>query len=192
MPRAMATAGRKFSYYRRLSAAQRRVYDRSDSIQALSLPQAERFHLCVCDLGSALERDDRGRVQRAAERLVGGLCTVFAVPQMDVKVLAIRPSRRWGELHGLYESGKARRPVLTVWMRTAKLGRAVAFRTFIRTIVHEFVHHLDFALFRMGDSFHTQGFYARESAIAGALIGGAGSESPYTYSTVAGGFGVRS
>ena len=56
-----------------------------------------------------------------------------------VTVLAARPHARWGELHGLYETtGRpADTPLITLWMRTARQKRVVAFRTFLRTLLHE-------------------------------------------------------
>ena len=47
--------------------------------------------------------------------------------------------------------------------RTAQRRQVVAFRTFLRTLLHELCHHLDYTLFELGYSFHTQGFYRRES-----------------------------
>jgi len=90
---------RKFSYYCKLSTAQKRIYDRSDSTTSLTLPTPYRFRLCVHDLHHALEADDRAKLQHTSERLAHGLCEVFGVPRISVRVLAVRPSRRWGELH---------------------------------------------------------------------------------------------
>jgi len=160
---------KKFSYYRRLNAAQKKIYDRSDSITSIELPQAKRFTSCIADLERALEREDKSTIQGAAQRLLSGLCIVFEIPQVSIKVLAKRPSKNWGELHGLYEIEEGRRPVITVWMRTAQRKQVVAFKTFLRTIVHEFMHHLDYAHYKLADSFHTQGFYQRESSLIKAL-----------------------
>jgi uncharacterized damage-inducible protein DinB len=55
-------------------------------------------------------------------------------------------------------------------MRTARHKRVVAFRTFLRTLLHEVGHHVDYTLLRLGDSFHTQGFYARESHLFHQLV----------------------
>jgi hypothetical protein len=55
-------------------------------------------------------------------------------------------------------------------MRTARQQRVVAFRTFLRTLLHEVGHHVDYTLLRLGDSFHTQGFYARESHLFHQLV----------------------
>jgi hypothetical protein len=45
----------------------------------------------------------------------------------------------------------------------------VAFKTFLRTLLHELCHHLDYALLNLRDSLHTQGFYQRESSLFAAL-----------------------
>ena len=59
---------------------------------------------------------------------------------------------------------------VTVWMRTAQRRRVVAFRTFLRTLLHELCHHLDYELLGLEDSFHTQGFYKRESSLFHQLV----------------------
>ena len=162
---------RKFSYYRKLSARQKRIYDASDRAALPPIPHPGRFRIPVEGLAAALAADDRPVAEEMARRIVHGLCVVYEVPEVSVRVLAVRPSRRWGELHGLYESATGKRPVVTVWMRTAKLKHVVAFRTFLRTILHEVVHHLDYAFLKLPDSFHTEGFYRRESSLMKSLEG---------------------
>ena len=48
-------------------------------------------------------------------------------------------------------------------MRTAKRKQVVAVKTFLRTLLHELCHHLDYTLLKLDDSFHTEGFFRRES-----------------------------
>ena len=60
-------------------------------------------------------------------------------------------------------------PEIEVWMRTVAHGRVVKFRTFLRTLLHEVCHHLDATLYEMAESFHTHGFYARESSLVEQL-----------------------
>ena len=50
-------------------------------------------------------------------------------------------------------------------MRTAAKQQVVAFRTFLRTLLHELCHHLDYERYALEDSYHTEGFFARESAL---------------------------
>ena len=89
---------------------------------------------------------------------------------MRLIVLARRPSDDYGELHGLYEPEEGRRAKITVWMRTAAKQQVVAFKSFLRTVVHELAHHLDYELFALEETFHTEGFYKRESSLANALF----------------------
>jgi hypothetical protein len=55
-------------------------------------------------------------------------------------------------------------------MRTARHRRVVAFRTFLRTLLHEIGHHIDYEHLRLADSFHTEGFFRRESSLFRQLV----------------------
>jgi hypothetical protein len=46
----------------------------------------------------------------------------------------------------------------------------VRFRTFLRTLLHEVLHHLDVTLLGLDDSFHTEGFFKRESSLVRQLV----------------------
>jgi hypothetical protein len=59
---------------------------------------------------------------------------------------------------------------ITAWMRTAQRLQVVAFKTFLRTLIHELCHHLDYELFALEETFHTEGFYKRESSLVSALL----------------------
>jgi hypothetical protein len=50
-------------------------------------------------------------------------------------------------------------------MRTVARKQVVAFKTFLRTLLHELCHHLDYELYRLPETFHTEGFYKRESSL---------------------------
>lgn len=161
-----------FAYFKRLNRAQQAIYLRSDAITAVPLSSPEALRTRVAALAAALDGEERAATEAAAQQLVSALAGALRLPPVRVQVLAVRPHARWGELHGLYEaeprSGKA--PLITLWMRTAKQRRVVAFRTFLRTLLHEVGHHLDYAGLELGDSFHTEGFYARESHLFHQLV----------------------
>jgi len=160
-----------FSYYKKLSTTQKRIYCKSDEIHAVPLPDGETLRPLIVRLTFALELEDREQTEEICRTLAAGMAVRLGVPPLRVKVLAVRPSAKWGELHGLYElvEGKAS-AVITLWMRTAKHRRVVAFRAFLRTFLHEFCHHLDYHLYRLPDSFHTEGFYKRESSLFHQLL----------------------
>jgi uncharacterized damage-inducible protein DinB len=95
---------------------------------------------------------------------------MLRLPPVRVEVLAARPHARWGELHGLYTAERGRTPKIQLWMRTAKQKRVVAFRTYLRTLLHEVGHHIDYTGIRLAESYHTEGFYKRESSLFHQLV----------------------
>ena len=165
------TSSMRFAYYDRLSAARKAIYRKSDAIGAVGLPPGLSLGGDVARIRAALAAADRGALQRACQRLVDALVGGFKVPPIRVRVLAKRPSDDYGELHGLYEPEEGPAPArITVWMRTAKKVQVVAFKSFLRTLVHELAHHLDYELYLLEETFHTEGFYQRESSLANALL----------------------
>ena len=161
-----------FAYYDRLTRAQQAIYRKSDEVTAVSLPEGATLRPLVDELAAALASEDRLKTQTAAQRLLAGLVFYLDAPAVRVEVLAARPARSWGELHGLYtQASRSRSAHITLWMRTARQKRVVAFRTFLRTLLHELGHHLDYTLLKLADSFHTEGFYKRESSLFHQLTG---------------------
>jgi len=160
-----------FAYYAKLSPARQRIYRESDAIETLALPAGINAGPCVTRIRDGLAADDRGTVLRACQELVDLLVGAYRVPPIRVRVLARRPADDYGELHGLYEPEEGRTPArITVWMRTAARRNVVAFKTFLRTLVHEICHHLDYELYQLPETFHTEGFYKRESTLTAALV----------------------
>jgi len=125
----------------------------------------------VARIRARLAGADRAGVQKACQELIDALDAGFRVPKIRVRVLAQRPADDDGELHGLYEPDDEGTPArITVWMRTAARKDVVAFKTFLRTLIHELCHHLDYELYKLPETFHTEGFYKRESTLANALL----------------------
>jgi hypothetical protein len=159
-----------FAYYDRLSAKDKAIYRRSDAVSEVRLPRPEMFRPFVEALRQGLASDDQRAVQAACTYLSRGLTEMLEVPPLSVEVLAVRPTLRWGELHGLYTNDDRRPPRIRLWMRTARHRRVVAFRTFLRTLLHEVGHHLDYTYLKLEDSFHTEGFFKRESSLFRQLV----------------------
>jgi hypothetical protein len=160
-----------FRYYDRLSPARQRIYRRSDEIATLELPAGTNLGPAVAAIRTALEAEVRDRVQASCQAVVDALVRGYRVPPITIRVLARRPADGDGELHGLYEPEDGDTPArITVWMRTAQRKQVVAFRTFLRTLVHEVCHHLDYEMYALPETFHTEGFYKRESSLANALL----------------------
>ena len=160
-----------FAYYDRLSPSRKKIYRRSDGIATLGIPPGQEHGPTVLRIEAALRADDRSSVQRECQGLIDALASGYRVPKVRVRVLAKRPVDGYGELHGLYEPEEGRTPPrISVWMRTAQKQQVVAFKTFLRTVIHELCHHLDYELFALEETFHTEGFYKRESSLVIALL----------------------
>lgn len=162
----MPATNPRFAYYARLSPRQKLIYQRSDAVATIVLPEPLALHERVLTLRTALAEEDRPRVERNCQDLANRVFDQLGVSRVRVAVLAVRPARRWGELHGLYDPTRGKSNILiSLWMRTARQKRVVAPRTFLRTLLHEVCHHLDYEYLSFADSFHTQGFYQRESSL---------------------------
>jgi len=159
-----------FAYYDRLSSRDKAIYRASDRVTELRLSRPEDLRPLVDPIRAALLADDRAALEVAASNLCRALTAMVGVPPADVGVMAVRPSLRDAELHGLYTRDERRRPRIRVWMRTVRHRRVVAFRTFLRTLLHEIGHHLDYEHLRLADSFHTEGFFKRESSLFYQLV----------------------
>lgn len=159
-----------FPYYARLTARQKRIYRTSDAIEKVELPDAAALAAAVEALRAGLVAEQPRAVARAASALASGICDRLGAPPVRVRVLAARPADDYGELHGLYEPEPPPARI-TLWMRTAARRRVVAFRSFLRTLVHELLHHLDYELFALEETFHTEGFFKRESSLTRQLLG---------------------
>lgn len=158
------------AYYRRLSRADKRIYDQSDRLHTVPVPAPTALACSLLALDEGLRDNAHRPTQKASHRLVGDLLAQLGAPPVTVRVLARRPSDEESELHGLYEMPEQGRPVIRAWMRTAVHNRPVAFKSFLRTLLHEVVHHLDFTHFGLRESFHTEGFFKREAHLARQLL----------------------
>jgi hypothetical protein len=168
--RAPTTAGPRPGWYRRLPAGLQRVAAASDRVSSVPLHAGVALRGAVAALPDVLATGRERDVQALAQRIADGICAALGVPTLRVRVALRRPPLHGGELQGLYTPGNGRgRDVITVWMLTAKRGQVVAFKTFLRTLLHELCHHLDYTLLHLRDSLHTQGFYQRESSLFHAL-----------------------
>lgn len=160
-----------FSWYRRLSPAAQAVYRASDRIGDVVLPDARTLQPLAETLQGALLHADTATVTVLCQRLADGITGQLAIPAVRVRVLSVRPHDAAGELHGLYEPATGRgRARISVWMRTAKQQRVVAYRSFLRTLLHELCHHLDYEFFGLDETFHTGGVYRRESGLFRQLV----------------------
>jgi len=150
-------------------------------VASIPLRAGAQLRAAVQALPEALQSASSGHVQRVSQIVADEITAALRVPSVRVVVSGTRPSNSRGELHGLYtpadSPGAGGCAAIKLWMITAKRGQVVAFKTFLRTLLHEICHHLDYALLRLADSFHTDGFYKRESSLFYQIGGAATADS---------------
>jgi hypothetical protein len=170
MPPTGPPPGSRPAWYRRLPPSLQRVAAASDRVSSLPLHAGPGLMEAVSVLPETLRSEQAAAIEVVAQRIADGVCGALGVVRLRVRVQGQRPHDQRGELHGLYVPANGRgQDGITLWMRTAKRGQVVAYRTFLRTLLHELCHHLDYTYLRLEDSLHTQGFYQRESSLFAAL-----------------------
>ena len=158
------------AFFYKLPLHAQRCYLRSDSIAKFEgfAPDA-LAKTRLGDLQIALKSGTLRSVQDGAAALMGELCRGFHVPRIRVEVRGVRPHNTRGELHGLFRLSNP--PEILLWMRTAQRHEVVKPRTFLRTLLHELCHYLDYSHLKLEDSYHTMGFFKRESFLVRSLLG---------------------
>jgi hypothetical protein len=159
-----------FSYYDNLSAAKKGLYRRSDAIDRIPVNSPDTIHPVTAKLKKSLEDNKPREVAEHASEICRLVCGGLDTETLIVKIRSRRPSSSAEELQGLYERTEGETSVLTVWMKTAAKGQVIAFKSFIRTVLHELCHHLDYAYFNLDDSLHTEGFFRRESFLYKQIV----------------------
>jgi len=156
----------KFFY--RLSPRAQRAYLAGNAIADFDLTPSPRALALVESLLRALESGALASINREAQALVTEVCHLLGVSSVSVEVRGVRPHNQRGELHGIFYP-RARPPKMILWMRTAQRHDIVKPKTFVRTLLHELGHYLDYSLLKLGDSYHNGGFFKRESFLVRAL-----------------------
>ncbi|MBV8771154.1 MAG: hypothetical protein JO166_02320 [Deltaproteobacteria bacterium] len=161
-------------YFYRLPARAQRIWLKSDSIDHLELEPDARMLSLTAALIAAVGSGGASVIARAAQALADAICRAMAVYPVKVEVRGVRPHNTRGELQGIFyprgQGSSSGAPLIILWMRTAQRHDVVKPRTFLRTLMHELVHHLDYAQLRLDESFHTAGFYRRESFLVRVLL----------------------
>jgi hypothetical protein len=161
------------AYFYRLPARVQRIYLKSESIERYEFAPNPAVQAVLAALVAVLEGGIPAATTRAAQAAALEVCRLAGVPPVRVEVRAVRPRNARGELHGLFYPADPRRRTpahIVLWMRTAVHRSVVKPKTFVRTLMHELVHYLDYALLGLGDSYHTSGFFKRESYLVRALF----------------------
>lgn len=152
-------------YYYRLPKSRQALYRHSVALRLPELQSVAEVRALAGQVESRLRKGNASATSRALGALVNAICDGYGVPRVKIRVRDQRPGDEYEELQGLYEREEGEIAIVTVWMRTGTTAKVVKYRTFLRTALHEVVHHLDYEHFELDDSLHTEGFFQRESTL---------------------------
>ncbi|MEK7865613.1 MAG: hypothetical protein AAB434_02955 [Planctomycetota bacterium] len=143
-----------------------RDYERSNDVLELTIAPATDAVEAASRLAGGLVANDRIAVEVASQAIVSSLCRSLGVRDLPVKVGYKRLVRGRVQFYGF--CGKD--GYMTLYFRTGKTNKPVAHKTYLRTLVHELTHHLDWVHLRLLHSFHTKGFYGRVRSLYQGLL----------------------
>ena len=156
------------AFFYRLSPRGQRAYLKSDAIgQYNFVPNGAALSRAQALL-ETLDSGSLAAINQSAQRMIDEVCRVMGVEPVRVEIRGVRPRDPRSELHGIFYPN-SRPPRMVVWMRTAQRHDVVRPKTFLRTLLHELGHYLDYSYLNLGESFHTKGFFKRESFLVRAL-----------------------
>jgi hypothetical protein len=130
-------------------------------------------------LGLLEAGDDARERRRLGQMLLDTLDELAGLPVCTL-VVADRPqvhqhdgrrlqSKTYGYYRCRFREGEVTEARIRIYHRTAVRQHVISPKVFLNTLLHEWVHHYDFAGLRLARSPHTAGFYARLRALADAL-----------------------
>ena len=111
--------------------------------------------------------------EQPSRELLDRLASELSVPRVALRFLNTPQKHRMkgGRLtykeYAYYEYDAGGR--ITIYNVTAVRRQYLAARSYLDTLVHEFLHHLDYHLLGLEHTFHTRGFYSRLSDLMGKL-----------------------
>ncbi|MCX8072797.1 MAG: hypothetical protein N3C12_10150 [Candidatus Binatia bacterium] len=155
-----------------------KLQEKSNRIGGIRLQVSPRLRDAVTQLAPALATASPAAVEPVVQTIADEICRALAVPPVGITVELARPRNHFSELHGLYTLSRRSGAQIRLWMLTAKRKQVAAFKTFLRTLLHELCHHLDYTLLRLGGSVHCEGFYKRESSLFHQLTAHLGAVPP--------------
>ncbi len=163
---------------RRFTRAEKRAYELSNARPAIDFAVTPPMRRKVDDLARWLGAGDKAQAREATQAILDLLCEAAGVPRATLKLkdtafAKFRGGKAVWKLYGTCE----RDGTITIAFKTAVKRQVFAFKTFLNTVAHEFMHHYDHRGLRLAASFHTGGFYRRVRDLYARLLG-AGEAAP--------------
>lgn len=149
------------------SAAAERDYNKSNLIVRIDYVPSPATR----DLASKLLAVDPAQREALSIALLDRMARELKVPPVKLNLLDKPQKHRHqgGRLtykeYAYYEQTEG----ITIYNKTAVRRQYLAAKSYLDTLVHEFLHHLDYELLKLKHTYHTKGFYSRLGDLMGKL-----------------------
>ncbi|MHA2073119.1 MAG: hypothetical protein ACW97X_00705 [Candidatus Hodarchaeales archaeon] len=163
------TRGRKWT------EAQKSDYNVSNTSSIEPVPDdlLLQVQLIIKRLAAALAESNDNEINQSSNELVSNLTSLYHLPKIKIHTGGKRIANQNRQILGVHrtrdQGKKTQRSSISVFSRTAKRQQYVKPKTFLRTLVHEFIHHFDRYELKLGHEYHTKGFYQRVTTIYNQL-----------------------
>lgn len=153
--------------------AEKKAYEISNRLDSVDFQVTPSMRRKVGDLAVWLAAGDKSKVRGATQAVIGLLCAAARVPAARLSLrdrahAEFRGDKMVVRLYGVCAPDGS----ITLSFRTAVRRKVFAFKTYLNTLTHEFMHHYDHQRLKLGASFHTRGFYQRVRELVAQLLPG--------------------
>ena len=135
-------------------------YDYSNSITKVKIPISQEASDLAKGLLNVLEYEERLNL---SEQLLDELCDSAGIDIVEFNLVdenQIHKKRDGKIVMKRYGSYKVSTKAISIHHRTASRGQVLAAKSYLDTLLHEWLHHYDFKKLKL-NSIHSRGFYMR-------------------------------
>lgn len=137
-------------------------YEKSNSVEVVKYNKFDKSY--YKNLSNAKSIGER---LLYSKKLLSYLSQKYCIPTPQIFILDKKqPSNNFKKKYGCYNVGTQ---VIYIWNKTAKIGKEVSIKSYINTLLHEFIHHYDYYILHLSCSIHSRGFYSRLSDLENKL-----------------------
>ncbi len=151
---------------------------RSNKIPALDYRPAARERELTRKLIASTSAGER---EVLGQNLLDSICRSLKIPRVRLRVFEkrqphkLRDGKLAYKLFGVYYCDSA---IIEIANLTSIRKQTVAGKTFLDTLIHELMHHVDRKFLRIPSTPHSYGFYARIADLKNKLMRAKGAEHP--------------
>lgn len=146
-------------------------YEKSNKIETVKYN-----NLSNKEFSTLLKAETLADRKKASQNLIDYLSNKYGIESVPVRVLdrvqdhSTRNGRLASKVYGKYTRIPGVSAVsIIIFNKTAVKKQTVSIKTFVNTLLHEFMHHYDYEVLKLSDSLHTAGFYKRISDLTNKL-----------------------